>query len=57
MELSKDTEFRKVQSIAHDRSLGITIPKRYAKTLGIGKGDFVRIVSESNRIIIERVGQ
>jgi len=55
MKTSESSEFRKVQGIAKEQSLAVTLPKKYVDNLGIEKGDFVKIHQESNRIIIETV--
>jgi hypothetical protein len=55
MKETNDIEFRKVQGIMKEQSVGITLPKKYAVGLGIGKGDFVRIHRETNKIVIEKV--
>jgi bifunctional DNA-binding transcriptional regulator/antitoxin component of YhaV-PrlF toxin-antitoxin module len=56
MENRKDIEYRKVQGIVGDQSFSIVLPKSYAISLGIGKGDFVRVYRDSDRIIIEKAG-
>jgi len=50
-------EFRKVQGILGEQSFSIVLPKRYAINLGLGKGDFVKVREEANKIIIEKLGQ
>ena len=47
-------EYRKVQSILGDVSFSVVLPKSYAAHLGIGKGDFVKVYQQKNRIIIEK---
>jgi hypothetical protein len=49
-----DQEYRKVQGIVGELSLSVVLPKYYAIRLGIGKGDFVKVHQEENRIIIEK---
>jgi len=44
----------KVQGIVGDLSFSIILPKSYAINLGIGKGDFVKVFLESDRIIVEK---
>jgi bifunctional DNA-binding transcriptional regulator/antitoxin component of YhaV-PrlF toxin-antitoxin module len=44
----------KVQGIVGDQSFSIVLPKHYAINLGIGKGDFVKVFLESDRIIVEK---
>jgi len=50
-----DIEYRKVQGLVGDQSFSIVLPKSYAIQLGIGKGDFVKVSQEEDRIIIEKV--
>ena len=45
---------RKVQGIVGENSLSIILPKSYAAELGIGKGDYDKVMQENDRIIIER---
>jgi bifunctional DNA-binding transcriptional regulator/antitoxin component of YhaV-PrlF toxin-antitoxin module len=47
-------EYRKVQGLVGEQSFSIVLPKSYALHLGIGKGDFVRIHEEDNKIVIEK---
>ena len=49
-----DIEYRKVQGLVGDQSFSIVLPKSYAIQLGIGKGDFVKVSQEENRIVIEK---
>jgi hypothetical protein len=49
-----DTEYQKIQGIVGELSLSVVLPKYYAIRLGIGKGDFVKVHQEENRIIIEK---
>lgn len=54
MECSKNLEFRKVQGLVGEQSFSVVLPKQYAVNLGIGKGDFVKVHQEENRIVIEK---
>jgi len=54
MSYSKDIEYRKVQGIVGEQSFSIVLPKQYAVNLGIGKGNFVRVHQEGDRIVIEK---
>lgn len=47
-------EYRKVQGLVGDQSFSIVLPKSYAIELGIGKGDFVKVSQEHDRIIIQK---
>jgi len=54
MELSQKFEYRKVQGLIGETSFSVILPKHYAISLGIGKGDFVKVHQEDARIIIEK---
>ena len=45
---------RKVQGIVGENSFSIVLPKSYAISLGIGKGDYVKVRHEDNKLIIEK---
>lgn len=47
-------EYRKVQGLVGEQSFSIVLPKSYALHLGIGKGDFVKIHEEDQKIVIEK---
>jgi hypothetical protein len=47
-------EIRKVQGLVGETSFSVILPKIFAVNLGIGKGDFVSVYQEDNRIIIEK---
>jgi bifunctional DNA-binding transcriptional regulator/antitoxin component of YhaV-PrlF toxin-antitoxin module len=47
-------EYRKIQGLVGDQSFCMVLPKQYAINLKIGKGDFVKVRQEENRIIIEK---
>jgi hypothetical protein len=49
-----DLEYRKVQGFVGEQSFSVVLPKSYAIHLGIGKGDFVKVRQEQNKIIIEK---
>ena len=49
-----DIEYRKVQGLIGETSFSIILPKEYALNLGIGKGDFVKVRREEQRIVIEK---
>ena len=52
---TKTSEVRKIHGIAGDISLGLTLPKNLANSLGIGKGDYVRISKDGNKVVVEKV--
>ena len=45
---------RKVQGLIGETSFSVILPKEYAINLGLGKGDFVKVKQEANRLIIEK---
>jgi hypothetical protein len=47
-------EYRKVQGLVGESSFSIVLPKSFAIGLGIGKGDFVKVYAEENRIVVEK---
>jgi bifunctional DNA-binding transcriptional regulator/antitoxin component of YhaV-PrlF toxin-antitoxin module len=47
-------EYRKVQGLVGEQSFSIVLPKSYAVHLGIGKGDFVKVMQDESKIIIEK---
>jgi hypothetical protein len=47
-------EYRKVQGLIGETSFSIILPKEYALNIGIGKGDFVKIHEEDQKIVIEK---
>ena len=52
--MSQEYSIRKVQGIVGENSLSIILPKSYAIDLGIGKGDYVKVRQEGQRIVIEK---
>jgi phosphate uptake regulator len=47
-------EYRKVQGLIGETSFSIILPKEYALNIGIGKGDFVKVRQEAQKIIVEK---
>ncbi len=47
-------EMRKVQGLVGESSFSVILLKSYAINLGIGKGDFVKVYQENNKIVIEK---
>lgn len=47
--------FRKVQGIVGEYSFSIVLPKSFANELGIGKGDYVKVSQDGDKIIIEKM--
>jgi antitoxin component of MazEF toxin-antitoxin module len=52
--MSRNIQFRKVQGLIGETSFSVILPKEYALNLGIGKGDFVKVKQEENKIVIEK---
>jgi antitoxin component of MazEF toxin-antitoxin module len=52
--MNSNIEFRKVQGLIGETSFSVVLPKEYALDLGIGKGDFVKVKQEENKIVIEK---
>jgi hypothetical protein len=52
--MSTNYEYRKVQGLIGETSFSVILPKEYAVNLGLGKGDFVKVKQEANRLIIEK---
>jgi antitoxin component of MazEF toxin-antitoxin module len=51
---TKLTEYQEVQGIVGEQSFSIVLPKKFAIDLGIGKGDFVRVHKQGDRIVVEK---
>ena len=47
-------EYRKVQGLVGESSFSIVLPKSFANALGIGKGDFVKVYTENEKIVVEK---
>jgi hypothetical protein len=47
-------EYRKIQTILGDVSFSLVLPKQYAISLGLRKGEFVKVRQEYGRIVIEK---
>ena len=54
MKYSEEIEYRKVQGIVGEQSFSIVLPKHYAVNLGIGKGNFVKVHPEGDKIVIQK---
>ena len=54
MQYPHNIEYRKVQRLVGEQSFSIVLPKQYATNLRIGKGDFVKVRQEENRLIVEK---
>ncbi|MEJ7642584.1 MAG: AbrB/MazE/SpoVT family DNA-binding domain-containing protein [Candidatus Nitrosocosmicus sp.] len=51
---SYNKEYRKVQGLVGESSFSIVLPKSFANALGIGKGDFVKVYTENEKIVVEK---
>jgi bifunctional DNA-binding transcriptional regulator/antitoxin component of YhaV-PrlF toxin-antitoxin module len=54
MKHSKNLKYQKIQSIVGEKSFSLVLPKAYASSIGIQKGDFVKVIQEGQKIIIEK---
>jgi antitoxin component of MazEF toxin-antitoxin module len=54
MEGSNNYHYRKVQGLVGETSFAIILPKECALNIGLGKGEFVKVHQEDQKIIIEK---
>jgi len=47
-------QYRKIQGILGDQSFSVVLPKLYAQSLGISKGDYVKVGLEGGSIVIRK---
>jgi hypothetical protein len=47
-------QVRKVQGLVGEQSFSIVLPKHYATNLHIGKGDYVKVTQQDNKIVVEK---
>ena len=47
-------QYRKIQGLVGESSFSVVLPKQFATSIGITKGDFVKVHQEGNQIIIEK---
>jgi hypothetical protein len=52
--IENKTEYRKIQGLVGEHSFSFVLPKLFAINLGIGKGDFVKVYQQENKIIVEK---
>jgi hypothetical protein len=50
----KPDYFYRTAGIVGSASFCVVLPKRYAINLGVGKGDFLKVSQEQDRIVIEK---
>lgn len=53
MEITKK-QYRKIQGILGEQSFSVVLPKTYAHSLGISKGEYVKVILEGERIVIQK---
>ena len=46
--------YRKIQGLVGESSFSVVLPKQFATSIGISKGDFVKVSLENDVIIIRR---
>ena len=56
MDSNKTVEFtyKRIQSIGQGHSGGISLPKKYLNKMGLTAGDFVKVIQDDGRIVIEK---
>ncbi len=47
-------EYRKIPGLVGESSFSIVLPKSFANALGIGKGDFVKVYTSDEKIVVEK---
>jgi bifunctional DNA-binding transcriptional regulator/antitoxin component of YhaV-PrlF toxin-antitoxin module len=47
-------ELRKVQALQGERSLTIVLPKEFTTSLEIGKGDFLKVIVDGKKLVLEK---
>ena len=52
--INNEVQYRRIQGLVGEKSFCMVLPKSYAINLGIGKGDFVKVTQEFNKIVIEK---
>jgi antitoxin component of MazEF toxin-antitoxin module len=45
---------RRIQTILGNTSFSLVLPKEFASDLGLTKGEYVKVMQDKDRIIIER---
>lgn len=54
LHISNMKAFVKIQKHCHNESFYATIPFGIAKTIGIGKGDIVKVQLDGSRVVMEK---
>lgn len=52
---SNSKSFRKVFDMANGSTLGISLPKEITVKLSIRHGDYVQVIQDDERIVVEKV--
>lgn len=52
--MTQNYEIRKAQRVSNSSTICIVLPKDMCMNLGIGKGDYVKISKNGNKIIVEK---
>ncbi len=52
--MSEKIAIRKVQAYSGERSLTIVLPKIFAEKMGIGKGDFLKVHLEGDKLVVQK---
>ena len=52
LDSQEEYQYRKVQGIMGEHSFSFVIPKNYATQIGIGKGDFVKVILEKDHLVV-----
>jgi hypothetical protein len=47
-------EIRRVQAYSGERSLTLVLPKIFSDKLKIGKGDFLKVHLEDNKLVVQK---
>jgi hypothetical protein len=50
----EEYQYRKVQGVMGESSFSFVIPKVYATHIGIGKGDFVKVILEEDQLVVRK---
>jgi hypothetical protein len=54
LDMTEGIEIRRVQAYSGERSFTIVLPKVFSEKLRIGKGDFLKVHLEDNRLVVEK---
>ena len=47
-------QYRKIQGILGEQSFSVVLPKDYAQSLGISIGEYLKVILEGDRIVIQK---